>query len=731
MPSAQYARVDKQGTPGYFSEYVIGSRDISGVLYDSGSVSDSYVTLTENGTDATPWNYKNGARLLEITASNLPVGEEKTLTITVPVGMQFMNNTWTTTSSSAVKSVKFEKNTNQGTGSVVNNMTGKLVYTIDASASAAKINVDVMFDTRLWNKRADKDISLVTEPAVTAEIDQVKSIRINNVYSSYACDNRSTGYGISTYGTLSKLTIGYPNGQKTNQYTNDIYLRECSGSNFFKSLVCTYTLYSTNKNGDKIYGEYVGNSSGTTFGNPVTKDGVTTLTWTNTTNNNFGSPIYKLDPAEGFIKGRAIYQIMTVKATFFNGSTQTWSTWNTMTLNSTTLDYKDLEINASSMTTVLESWHGNYTGLYDRLGTLAITYRGYADATDITALYTFDTSTASGTAPSMKVVSTRFSLPANQKTDVAVTLINKDGVTSGPYTVKNVASSGDPYGGYISANKVAKDNGLSGTYYLKSLRYKISTLHNSGNGLYLWGYGQVENPNFAGTFIGYVTKKSTSTLQLYKPNGDLIRTATCTTNVKTSNISNSAWIPSVNFNGSSTVTAGANLTWDVRLFSTTRPYGNTSHIKKPVLYLRLPQGISITSAAYSKTSGGSKVADANISVIKQESVNGVVYRYWKIIPTTDLNYGGYSSWDTGQGSSDHSRYLRIKMTTDPDMEQTNIVIKENIGLLLDGHSSNELREWEKNYLADKYDLDNDGNTTENVGTIQDQTLTFKILPKED
>ena len=550
---------------------------------------------------------------------------------------------------------------------------------------------------------------------------------MNGITASYPVDGRSTGYGISTYGTANTLTIGFPNGQATSWLSNSIYYREGVGS-FFKSLSCQYQLYSTNENGDKIYGEYVGNTKGTDFGHPVTKDGITTLSWTNTVNQNFGAPIYKLDPAEGFIKGRRIYQDILVTATFFNGTTQTWMAKNSMILNNVSLDYNDVQISICGKSTVEEYWHGNNTKIYDELGSLGVVYMGYADATNITALYTFDTSTATGVTPSLKVVSTRFSLPKGQTTDVAVTLINQDGIKAGPYIVKNVSSVADDRGGYISANKVAKDNGLNGTYYLKSLRYLIPKLRGTGTGLYLYGYGQQENPLYAGTFIGTITKNATSTLQLFKPDGSLIVSRACNTSVKSNNITNSAWISSVKFNGATTVTAGTNLMWDLNLYGSERPYGTTSHIRKPVLYLRLPQGITITDCSFSKTAGGDKMADAEISIIKQESVDGIVYRFWKIIPNVDLNYGGYFSADDRQ-YVDNNRWLRIKMTTDPDMEQTSIVLKENIGLLLDGHSGNDLREWDKNYLADKYDLNNNGDRKEIVGTIQDQTLTFKVLPK--
>ena len=62
---SEYARVDREGLPGYFSSSTADGV-VSAKLYNSGTVSGSYTDLTADGSVPSDWNYYSGPRLLEV-----------------------------------------------------------------------------------------------------------------------------------------------------------------------------------------------------------------------------------------------------------------------------------------------------------------------------------------------------------------------------------------------------------------------------------------------------------------------------------------------------------------------------------------------------------------------------------------------------------------------------------------------------------------------------------------
>lgn len=734
----RYAKIDNENNPGYFTLYEVGVGVLRAKLYESGTVATSFVELTEEGVDAPAWSYKKGAKLLEIKASNLMAGEEKTVTVKVPVGMYIEKDTWTKVGEfSGITYVAFEtldidpstSGIQQGTSTYYNPQTGTITFTVGKYAAYTKIQMLVMYDQTIWDKCIDNG-NLTKEPAVVVTLNDSQTIKVNNVKAGIKFGDG--GINLYTNSNISKLYVGDQYQQK--MLTSFFYLSsdQMSYNGYYKNVMVRTSLYGTNAAGDRIYATYrkAEGQSGADKTTVTTADGVTTFKVSDVyATGHLYLPLtyYTLPNDAGFIDGSTVYYKVEVVTEDYVGKIRTDVKTISYVIGASALNYNNFSVVAGGGTAPVESYHEGKE-YYDYLGLLSLKYNGVADAENVGIKMEFDIDTAAGTAPKIKVNSVRPPLKVGLTPVAKVTLVNDAGQVDGPYNV-TLSSGGDSSGAYIHAPTIASNNGLTGNYYIKSVEYTMTKVAGSLTETLFYSGGGSSGSTSGGTFYGWASSSARSRITVTFPDGTAAKTSTITTGV-TSTPSFAGEISSYGLPNGSSVTAGGDIVVDFRGGASYYPYTNTLHMKKPTYFFVLPEGVNVKSAVFSTSQGGASIAESEITKGKTVTIDGVVHYVYTITTKDQLHYGGYTSSSTGRGN-DATRWVRITLSTDRSMEMTTLVIRDLISMKNGEFHSRVSGSQQAYNKYDPYDVDNDGSTSDSYATINSATASIKIYPVEE
>lgn len=711
-----YARVDKSYQAGYFTNYIIGSGEITAKIYETDTTSTSYTDLTEDGVDIT-WDYSAGNKLLEIHASNLSTSKTNTITVTVPMGLQIVADSWTTSDDSDISAVSFTQLEDQGTNDAyTSTTTGTLTFTVESTSSSADITCLLAMDQTLWDKRSYEYSETYLngdETALTVTLDSSQSLLINNCaasagfINSYSTDN---GYVLNYTGYIVNAIYVEDDAQAISTYNGHWLALSQSCSTYIQSMDIDYSLTGTDSSGNTIYAEFAGlahdaegQSEDPTVSNNIAH--VHSEYYVDGQNIFIGDPSFYVRESDGFVVGDTVTENIDVTIVFYNGSTQTWSASNTFTLKSSDLDYDDISIKTSGKISPVGSWHEN-DDILDILGMIGIQYIGIADPQNIGVDIVYDSDTAESSTPCMYVSAARIPIPSGETDTVSVTLQDSTGTYYGPYST-SITSSSDANGGFLSAESIASTAELSGTYYLKEVSYTIQDLQGSESGRYLWYPGNTINPNAAGVFAGQITSNAVTTMTLSFEDGTS-KSSQVTSKAETSPTTNDLRILSNSYFSDTSITAGEDVTLYLYAGTSGYPYGDTDHVKDITVYIKLPDGASITSATTSTTAGGTALQTATIQAVKQITEDGNTYYIWEISLDEPVNIGGY--YDTGSAIGIYDGvWINAEISTDSSMSATSFVLKDNMWAFGDG--VNSYYGWGQFCNSDSYDVDDDSTTT--------------------
>ncbi len=741
---SSHARVDKDGAPGYFS---LSTSDgiVSAKLYNGGSASGAYTELTSAGSVPPDWNYYSGARLLEVKLFSMKTGSTKTLDISVPAGMYIVNNSWTK-SGSGISSVNFTKLASQGTGAYSNPQTGTLKYTFNSNATSGSVQLLVMFDATIWDKNK-KDASamgtdnMTSSAPIVVNYNNGSSIRkISNIHSAVGLGNTSNGLGYSFYSWNynSNIYVDIPTVVLGNHYL--LSSDQSTASYFYKKV--TYETYATFKNqaGETVYAEITpdivpAELSGMNFGESTST--VYKGEATNVYNNgaiHFPRPKYNVKTSDNPQLNTNLTVYIKASVTTLSGQTRTMSTSKTYKIKSGDLDITDLVVSSGEKTSPSESYYGDsgYSGV---LGIFTLYNKGYADFNNVKVVFEYDTGTAANTAPSIKVLAARPFLQKNQEADAKITLINDSGSTVEAPSYK-IKSSNTSDGAYVSAASVAESLGLSGNYYLKKIEYVIPKVSgtsgsetNSTN--YLYHSSGSSSQSSGGNFLGLISKQATSKCSIYY-NDSLIKTVTSTSKITTSP-SFSGYISKINTPLGTEFTAGDDIELAINVNACSYPYTTTQAFSKPEVYLVLPFGINIESVIIgSSASVTTSEIQPVVTKVKTMEIDDELNNVYKIT-TNDKTWFGYvtikSSGATGGPST--SKWFRVKLNTDIAMEYTSFNLRDRV-LFKDASGQISVSGSYALYSeSDRYDVDNDGSTSDKFGTISSATQKINIYSAEE
>ena len=734
----RYAKIDNENNPGYFTLYEVGVGVLKAKLYEAGTVATSFVELSEEGVDAPAWSYKKGAKLLEIKASNLMAGEEKTVTVKVPVGMYIEKDTWTKVGEfSGITYVAFEtldidsstSGIQQGTSTYYNEQTGTITFTVGKYAAYTKIQMLVMYDQTIWDKCIDNGY-LTKEPAVVVTLNDSQTIKVNNVKAGIKYGDG----GINLYNSTNTSTLYVGDNYQQQPVTSFFYLSsdQTSYKAYYKNVTVRISLYGTDANGERIYATYRKADGYSWSGKATisTADGVTTFKASDVySSSQFTLPraYYTLETATGFVDGSTVYYKQEVVTEDYVGKIRTDVRTLSFTIGDSTLDYNNFSLVAGGGTAPVESYHEG-KAYYDYLGLLSLKYKGVADAASVGVKMEYDIETAEGSAPKIKVNSVRPPLVAGLTPVAEVTLVNDAGNIEGPYNV-TLSASGTSNGAYIHAPTVASNNGLTGNYYIKSIEYTMTKVAGALTETLFYSGGGSSGPSSGGTFYGWANASAKSRITLTFPDGTAAKTTTVTTGV-TSTPSFAGEISSYGLPNGSSVTAGGEIVVDFRGGASYYPYTHTLHMKKPTYFFVLPDGVNVKSAVFSTSQGGASIAESEITKGKTVTIDGVVHYVYTITTKDQLHYGGFTSSSSGRGN-DASRWVRITLSTDSYMEMTTLMIRDLISMKNGEFHSSVGGSQQAYRKTDPYDVDNDGSTTDSYATISSATASIKIYPVEE
>lgn len=733
----RYAKIDEETAPGYLTAFEIGAGALSAKLYETGTVAATYVELSEEGVDIPAWNYSNGAKLLEVKASNLMAGEEKKVTIRVPTGMYIKKDSWTKVGEfSGITNVSFTtldidsstSGTQQGTGTYTNAQTGTVTFTIGKYATYSKIQLLVMYDETIWDKCAGNG-NLTKEPAVTVNLNDSKTLKANNV-------SAAVPYGGGLYlgnGTgTSNLYVG--NDYEQNPVTSFYYIasNQASYASYYKSITTRLCLYSTDVSGETIYATFkdiYGSFSGQDNYTLTTSNGVTTIVANDVkTTSDLQMPkgIYTLEEDTGFIEGTKIFYVQEVVTVDYVGKVRTDTLTQQFTIGKKEVSYSNIQLSSASKSTVEESYHKG-KAYYDTIGYMAFEYKGVADITDIDVDINFDVTTGENVAPTAKVAYMQVPLVQYTEAIAYVTLIDETGKQDGPFST-TISSTSNSVGARITAKNIASENGLTGTYYLKAISYNIAEIPGSLTTTRFYAYQATSSVGGSGTIGGWITGEAKHTMKLTYPEGTTPASVTASSTSKFASEPRLAGrIVSYGTPSGTSFEAGEDIVLDFAPAVSTYPYAETQHITKPVVYMVLPVGAQVKDAVFSTAQGGSSIATSVITVNKMFEKDGVIHNVYKIEPENEMHYGGI----TTNVGVDTTRWVRLTISTDTNMERTTLMLRDLVSFKdadLHCHVSGGQGEYKK---SDTYDVDNDGLTSDTYGTISSTTASITIFPIEE
>lgn len=729
--SSLYARVDKDGNPGYFSsDENVGT--FVAKLYTTGSISTSFNELTLQGGSASPWDYRQGARLLEISLYAMPKRMEKTLTISVPEGMKIVNNSWTQPNAHVtnVKFVPLDRNADkagiqQNSGSYVNEQAGTLYVTLDANTAQTTIQMLVNVDVDLWSKSASTQNVTVEDAIVVSLCDGAVLRKLSNVTMGTGLAGQKEGFGVGTALSNSLIYEG-----QEQQIFSSFYLskHEETASVYWTDVDIKITTNSSKSNQSA---KIVGITD--TWSANVAQDNSTDYVFHRTYKDIHTSSLnlprlkYLCEEGKGWQKGDVLTVTYEFTVKYFNGETKTYTKTGNVTVTpvSDEIDWSLLTLSASSQTIPQWSYYnGAADDVVDHLGYTSLTYKGAVDIPNLSFKYEYDI-TAIG-SPKVLVQAARVVLPKSQSVVADVTVVDDMGVVKGPYKV-TLKSTSNNNGAYVHVDNVipAIERGNQ-NWHLKSISYTIEKLTGSATAVtnyYATSAGK--STSSAGLTAGRA-KEAGSHRVTISHNGETKLTKTYNTNLAATP-TYSAYISAIATPLGSTITAGENFQLDVTVSACSYPYAITSNLVDPVVWIILPEDVSIIGAQVAKSNG--TVADSNPVVTRLKSFyrdDGTIAYVYKINMKNPQLMSTFIAGPTSITSRNDKLTFKILVETDATMRSTTMMLRD-IVWFSDSHGKTALSGSYGGYgVADKYDVNCNGNNTEQLSVTNKSNTSIAI-----
>ena len=131
------------------------------------------------------------------------------------------------------------------------------------------------------------------------------------------------------------------------------------------------------------------------------------------------------------------------------------------------------------------------------------------------------------------------------------------------------------------------------------------------------------SPDTCGTFIGSAKSAAASSLSIIYDNKVIKKTNVNT--IVTTTPCDAAIIGTSVLNDNKTVYAGNDFYMDLELLQRPYPYGSTRHIKHPIVYALLPDGITVNTGTLNKHKGTNELLTVNAERTKSITIDGSIF----------------------------------------------------------------------------------------------------------
>ena len=726
-----YARTDLPGEPGYFTtDDTIGT--FSARLYETGSAASSYTELTTEGAAAKPWDYRKGARLLEINLYAMPKRQEKTVAVAVPEGMKIVSNSWTQPNSN-ITSVSFvpldrdaaTSGIQQNSGSYTNNQAGTLYITLDAYTTQTTIQMLVNVDADLWSKRATSN-SVTKEDAIVVTLgDGVLRKSINTVTMSTGLAGQKEGFGLGVY--LKSDLIYEGENQWPFHYWQLTKHEETARAYWTDLEIKITTLSSVSGQSAKIV-DSTNPWSGKVVEN-LSTDYVFHKKYKDVDTSSLAMPTLQFlcEEGKGWQRDEKLAVKYEVTVKYYNGEEKTYTNTSNLTVKplQTEVDLTQLTMSVGSTTIpTMDYYAGAADDVVDHVGYTALTYSGYLDVPNVGFKYEYDV-TSTG-APIVQVTAARVVLPNKQQAAAQVMVIDANGNQKGPYTV-NIKGDSNSAGAYVKAMNVIPAADQDGKqWYLKSIEYTVPKITGSKTSKTLYHASQsAKSRSSAGMIAGRALGAGSHKVSM-SYEGTVFKTYTVNTTVS-STPTYSAYVASIGTPLGSTIAAGNNFQLDIKVSACEYPYARTSNLVDPVVWIVLPEDVSIIGAQI--LNGDQVMLDENPQVTRIKSFtkeDGSVAYVYKVNMQSPQLMSTFIAGPTGITNRNATLIFKVLCETDAAMKSSSMMLKDMVWFS-DSHGATALGGSYGGYGAsDKYDVNNNGKTSEQLSVTNNSTATLVI-----
>ena len=262
-------------------------------------------------------------------------------------------------------------------------------------------------------------------------------------------------------------------------------------------------------------------------------------------------------------------------------------------------------------------------------------------------------------------------------------------------------------------------------YYFKSISYTIGSMKNQAK---LYNYSGNNSQYSAGNFMGYLAEgvKSGENLYTYTlVEGDIkgsLPVITTTTTISTTP-NPSYGIEGVSFSMKELV-AGEDVDLQGYVFTTSYPYGNTTRLKNIVIGVILPSGVTIDKDNIDLAYGSKTGVKVDVENVSQKLIeNGQTLYIIKADPDAVI---GYYNEGLGAISTSGKLYFNVSLSTNSKMNFQTMFAESMFFVTGVKYTNSAGGSYDWASGVDKYDLNENGSTTDRLGRMS-FTTTEKCI----
>ena len=735
---------------------------ITAVLYDDYTYTSNGISLTSEGATISNWQYETSKYLAINVTADVEDGKTHVVEVELPKELYFVT-TDIDYLPAGFKSTSFERVSTTyisgfsgETGFDLQETSGKLTYVLDKNIEVATINLEVRYDTKLWDKLAGSDITRADVKPINITY---KHMEDTSCIDNISIRKATAGEGTNPWNweTINNGAYNYKDTKtKYIRYhivdTNDMYLKDC---------YITYNLPYYEYKGTKYYLELNTNTAdgpGVEFMPLIVSDDYNGYIMKYDENTHklsfyiedfacYADDVYITLPLkmpsnipsnlEEEIGGNDIYfagGIVTVTGMNNNGKNITYMEYP--------MDKRLYQINPRPNIDLWDDYRYVYYNTTKDgvalLGAPWIANSGGVDSSEVTLKYEF---------PDELLVTTLNLLSEvdSKKHTIYYKLKDDDGEaiyfdTAGNPTKTKTSTTTEMwsvdvdnynYGCDLYENiKITFNRSnlpkLHQQYYFKEIEYTFATIYANAK---QWDQGGNESTNSAGNYYGYVSKNAVigeeydTVFSISTNDGPTNNETEIVTTYITDKENTSAFLDIYEIDDD--VMAGESIHVTGEFGGITYCYGNTNLIKNINMGLLLPIGVNINDDSIMLYNELGRVKHDRVYI--KDTVDG--YNMWVIEINLDRHIGYYSEKLAKVGDTGRIIEFEMDLDTEVTMQDTNIYIKDTF---MTACAKNNTYSTGWNYtIGDKLDINNNGIYDEElvgIGIHDDRVITIKGNP---